>query len=956
MENFILEKCEYIADIDSTLSLYTHKKTKAKILHIANKDDNKLFNIAFHTPPKNDTGVFHIIEHSVLSGSRKYRGQDPFIALYSSSVNTFMNAMTSMDVTMYPFATRNEKDFYNLLDMYLDAVFFPLIYERKNTFLREGWHYEINSREEELKYTGVVYNEMKGLLSDRIARLSYQAFKTHYVGHPYSFNSGGEPESIPDLTYKDFLLTHKEHYHPSNSLIFLYGDMGLEKTLKHIDEEYLSKFEEKPINLEVKNLKNRKHKNKSHCYYTPSENDFSLVAIGYKIEDAPNLFNAFVLDILQEVLFSSPYSPIRLSILEKDLAKEVYAMPIKRQRNDFFILGVDVENVEDFVIEIENKLKEIVEKGIDKELLEASINLLEIEFEEANYSNSHGLFYLFKLLDFWYYGLDPFKIFNFSSIIKELREKAKTHFFEDFIAEHFVQSSFKSTSILSPRKNEAKNKEKLLKEKLNLYKTSLSEEAVDELIRENKELNACKEDPKQEKDAIPTLDLKSIDRKIWNCEYFAKKKNDFTLLHVDMFSSNMVYFDFAFDISGLENLCMLSFLTDLLAQLDTKNYSYSSLNKLIALKTGGLSFFPEVIENKKTKKIDCRIILNVKANVENVPFLFSILEEIVFNTIFEDEKKIKEILDSSIVRMESEFMMRGNAVARSRLTSYFLLSSKYANLLGGLDYLWFLQNLKRNYENKKEELKSKLKVLYKLLFRRNNLVVSITTSSSNLAIIEPCLDAFVLSLPKSEDVQSSPIKELEKLNEGITAPTDVMYVAKGYDITKFGLHYSGELLVLCNILNSRFLHNEVRAKGGAYGVSVGVLSNKSLVATSYRDPHLKNTLKVYDEMYKYIEHLSLTKKELNASIIGSVKEFYIPIFPESEAIRALRLFLSGRTNEDIMKTIDEALSTSKSSLASYAPILEGVMKANFLCVLGNEKKIKENKTIFENIVSLESQF
>ena len=224
-------------------------------------------------------------------------------------------------------------------------------------------------------------------------------------------------------------------------------------------------------------------------------------------------------------------------------------------------MGVDVENVEDFVIEIENKLKEIVKKGIDKELLEASINLLEIEFEEANYSNSHGLFYLFKLLDFWYYGLDPFKIFNFSSIIKELREKAKTHFFEDFIAEHFVQSSFKSTSILSPRKNEAKNKEKLLKGKLNLYKTSLSEEAVDELIRENKELNACKEDSKQEKDAIPTLDLKSIDRKIWNCEYVAKKKNDFTLLHVNMFSSNMVYFDFAFDISGLENLCIFNRFT-----------------------------------------------------------------------------------------------------------------------------------------------------------------------------------------------------------------------------------------------------------------------------------------------------------------------------------------------------------------------------------------------------------
>ena len=957
MENFILEKCEYVADIDSTLSLYTHKKTKTKILHIANKDDNKLFNIAFHTPAKNDTGVFHIIEHSVLSGSRKYKSQDPFIDLYSSSVNTFMNAMTTMDITMYPFATRNEKDFYNLLDMYLDAVFFPVMYERKNIFYREGWHYEINSREEELKYTGVVYNEMKGLLSDRVAKLSYQAFKTHYVNHSYSFNSGGEPASIPNLTYEDFLSTHKEHYHPSNSLIFLYGDIDIENVLKCIDEEYLSKFEEKVINFDVKKGKTKRLKNKSFDYYSTSEQmASSFVAIGYKIEELPNLFNAFVLDILQEVLFSSFYGLVRLSILEKGLAKEVYSMPIKKQRNDFFILGIDVENPNKFSIKIENTLKKIVEKGIDKELLEASINLLKIEFEEANYSNSHGLFYLFKLLDFWYYGVDPFKIFNFSSIIKELREKAKTHFFEDFINEHFIKSSFKSISILAPSENETEKEEKLLNEKLGLYKSSLTEKALDELIRENKRIKLCEEDTRKYKQTIPTLELKDIDRKIWNCEYITKKKTDFTLLHVDMFSSNMVYFDFAFDISKCEDLCMISFLTDLLAQLNTKNYSFTSLNKHIALKTGGLSFFPEVIENKKTKEIDCRIILNVKANVENIPFLFSLLQEIVFNTIFEDEKKIKEILDSIVLRMESEFMMRGNAVARSRVASYFLISSKYANLLGGLDYLWFLQDLRRNYETKKDELKSKLKALYKLLFRRNNLVVSITTSSSNLAIVEPQLEDFVLTLPKTEELQGFYIKELKKLNEGIMSSSDVMYVAKGYDITKFRAKYSGELLVLCNILNSKFLHTEVRSKGGAYGVNIGILSNKSLIATSYRDPHLKNTLKVYDEIYKYITHLNLTKKELNASIIGSVKEFYIPIFPESEAIRALRLFLSGRTNEDIMKTIDEALSTSKTNLAGYASLLEEVMKANFLCVLGNEKKIKENEKLFDNIVSLESQF
>ncbi|MGP1438129.1 MAG: insulinase family protein [Treponema sp.] len=950
MENFILEKKEYISDIDSIVSIYVHKKTNARVLHFSNKDDNKLFNISFYTPSKNDTGVFHIIEHSVLSGSRKYRTSDPFMELYSSSLNTFMNAMTTMDITMYPFSTRNTADFYNLMDMYLDAVFFPLIYEKKEIFYKEGWHYEIKKKEDELKYTGVVYNEMKGLLADRIAKLSYFAFKTHYNNHHYSFNSGGEPLFIPNLTYDEFISTHKKHYHPSNSLTFLYGDMDIEKSLKMLDE-YFSQFEKGSSQLDQEYEKDKTNKNRLVDYYSVSEDDeLSLIALGYKIEDKTNLFNAFVLDILQEVLFICPYSPIRLNILENGLAKDIYSMPIKRKRSDFFILGIDVEKEDEFILTVENGLKELVNKGIDKELLDASINLLEIEFEEANYSNSHGLFYLFKLLDFWYYGIEPFEFFNISLIIKELREKAKTNFFEEFIEKHFLQSSFKSYSFLLPEKNQIEKKEIALKEKLRLYKESLSISEIDKLIKLNETLELYSN--VKDKKVIPRLKLEDIDRKIWNCEYLIEKNKDFTLLHVDMFSSNIVYFNFAFEISNFNELCTISFLTDLLTQLNTKNYSYVDLNKEIALKTGGLSFFPEVIENKNTKKIDCRIILNVKVNVENYQALFYILHEIVFNTVFDDEKKIKEVLNTTILRMESESLMRGNVVARSRVASYFLLTSKYANLLGGLDYLWFLKDLKQNYKSKKEGLKLKLMELYKALFHRDNLVVSITTSSNNLALVKEKLNEFVESLPKREKLNESSINELKKLNEGIICNTDVMYVAKGYDITKLGYKYSGELLVLCNILNSGYLYNQVRVKGGAYGVNIGVLSNKSLIATSYRDPHLKTTLKAYNEMYKYLSNLSLTKEELDSAIIGSVKDFYIPIFPESEAIRALRLFLSGRTNENIMKTIDEALSTSKKSLIGYAPLLENLMKSDFLCVLGNEKKIKENKELFDNIVPL----
>ena len=987
VESFLIERQEKIEDIASDIIVYIHKKTNAKVLHIANADDNKLFSIAFNTPTKDNSGVFHIIEHSVLSGSRKYRSKDPFIDFYKSSLATFMNAMTLPDITMYPFSTRNEKDFFNLMDMYLDSVFFPRMYEEPEIFYKEGWHYDIDSKEDELKYNGVVYNEMRGLLSNRMANLSYFASSVHYMNHCYSFNAGGDPQEIPHLTYEAFIEAHKKYYHPSNAFVVLYGDMDIEKSLNLLDAEYFSKFERKNLYITTERLVSKK-KGKDDEYsgidklmknyllqnvsvrikgvnregeYSISKDDTeskSLLALGFKIDTDTDLMSFFVTSVLVDCLFSSPSSPVRLKVLQKQLAKDMSVQTMQRCRNDFFIYFEDIEKENKDAISslVQSVLEEISEKGIDKELLEGAIQGLEFEWKEANVANSHGLFYLFKACEYWFYGEDIFEVLNISKIIKQLRTWAEGHFFEDFIKQYFLSTGFKSYALLNPKRGKNEEDDKKTAEELKSLKKALSEEQLASIIKINDELKARieRENAEDEGKNISHLSFSDVRADIWNCYYEKEERDCTTILHVPIPTSDLLYFDFAFDINGIDatELPLISFLTDLLTQVDTKKHSYKDLNKEFALNTGGSSFFPEVIENKKTHKITLRIVWNIKALSSKIDKMFALMDEVSHLSVFENDLRIQEVLNSTILRMESGFLYRGDSVVRSRICSYLLEGSKLASLLGGFDYFHFLKDLNLNFSKRIESIKKQLAQLYEHLFRRDNLVISISSSKKDFDAISEKLDSFIKTFPKNPIKESTKIGNLCKIREGILAESDVLYVGKGYDIEKFSSKYSGKLLVLCNILNSGYLFNNIRAKGGAYGASIGVYSNRALIASSYRDPSLKETLQVYDEVSKFLEKFSVNPEQMQAFIIGSLKEFYTPIFPESEAIRALRLFLSGRENSDIVQTIEEALSTSLADIKEYATLTDKVFGENCICVFGNEQKIKENESLFEHLIRL----
>jgi len=964
---FLLERRERIEDINSDVAVYVHKKTGARVLHISNDDDNKLFSISFNTPTRDDSGVFHIIEHSVLSGSRKYKTCDVFMDSYKASLATFMNAMTTLDMTMYPFSTRNEQEFFNLIDIYLDAVFFPCLYENPDIFYKEGYHYELFSEDEMLCGNGVVYNEMKGVLSNRLSQLMYTSCKAHYKNHCYGFNSGGDPEKIMELSYQTVCEVHKKYYHPSNAFIFVYGDADIERVLCLMDEEYFSQFDRKDFNIQkelfISNIKDIDNQYKSHWhedFYPVSEDEeksASLISIGYRIDESASFMSSLILNILKDVLVLSPSSPLRLAVLEKSLAKELSSFVIARRRNDLFIMAeeVDYESKDEFILLCESVLNDVVRQGIDKDLLFGIISLLEMEWREANVGNSHGLFYLFNCLDAWCFGEDIFQVLKVKNIIKELHHMANNKFFEGFIKEHFLNAGYKSFTILSPSKMKVQEDEKKRAKQLSEYRASLCEQEIKDLIRLNKRLKEninfiYSEDEK----TIPSLHLSDIQKDIWNCHYNVEKKDGITLLRVEHCESDIVYFDFAFDISSVphDKLPVVSFLTDLLTQMDTITHAYYELSNEIAIHTGGMSFFPEVIENKHTKEISLKIIWNVKAIVCKVPQMLRIMQEIATITLFENEGRMMEILEAIILRTESEFVNRGNVLATSRVASYFLKASKYASLLGGLDYLKFLKDLKANFDERIGTFKEELIRFYHLLFCKNDLVISVSASKKNIDAIKQDVLSFANDLWLHNEGKATVLEEPMPLNEGIACESDVFYVAKGYDIEKMGCKYSGAYLVLCNILNSGFLYNNIRAKGGAYGVSIRVYSNRALIASSYRDPHLTETLSTYDEIYKYLASFDASNTEMESYIIGSLKDFYTPIFPESEAIRALRLYLSGRDNNDIMMIIDEALSTSINDINSYADIVHKIFKKKYLCVVGNAKKIRENSNLFETIVRL----
>ncbi len=962
---FLLIREEHIKEVNSIARIFEHEKTGARLLHMENDDTNKVFSIGFKTPPEDSTGVMHILEHSVLCGSRKFPTKEPFVELVKGSLNTFLNAMTFSDKTIYPIASQNEKDFFNLMDVYLDAVFYPNIYKNKEILMQEGWHYDLENKEDELTYKGVVYNEMKGAFSSPEGILMRKIQETLFPDNTYSNESGGDPKYIPDLTYQQFIDTHKKYYHPSNSYIFLYGDMNLEKCLKFINEEYLSDFNKKEIDADIKpQEKYSSIKEVEYTYSISEEDDDSektFLALNYVTGRSTDEEVYMDLSLLEYILLEAEGAPLKKALIDCEIGKDVFGSfdgGILQPVFSIIAKNTDASKKEKFKKVVYDTLNDIVKNGIDKKLIEGCINAFEFRLREADTGGyPKGLVYYMNAMDSWLYGGDPLIHIKYEHAIENVKKSLNTNHFEELIKKYILDNTHASLITLKAEKGLAQREEDELKKKLQNYKDSLSEEELNNIVEETNNLILRQSTPDSQEllETIPLLSLDDIGKEVEDLPISKTKHNDIEILHCNTFTSNIAYLNFMFygKCVSEEDIPYFSLLGNLLAKVDTKTYGYKELSNEILINTGDMYFRNQVYGNDKDEnKYYPFLEVRTKVMDDKIYKAMEIMSDIIKNSLFEDNKRIREVIRELISRIEMMLMQAGHQVAVGRVASYFSPTASYIEKIAGYDYYKFLKDIENDFDNKIETLKSKLYKLQNTIFNKNNLMVFITGEDKELNLLKENMNKVVDVLYTDELNNNEYLFNEVQKNEGLMTPANVDYVCKGYNFKKLGYDYNGSLLVLKTILGYDYLWNRVRVKGGAYGCMSIISRTGNIAFVSYRDPNLTETLNAFNEASDFIKSFDISDREMQKYIIGTISNLDIPLTPASKGEKALGMYMRGITKEDRQKERNEVLSTNVEVIKEYSKLIEDIMNKDFMCVVGDEKKIKANKDIFKNLINV----
>ena len=962
-KNFRLIDTRELSDINSTAYLFEHEKTKAKILKLSNDDENKVFSIAFKTIPQDSTGVAHIMEHSVLNGSKKYTTREPFMDLVKSSLQTFLNAMTYPDKTCYPVASRNAKDFKNLVDVYLDAVFNPIVYKKKNIFYQEGWHYEIKNVDDDIKYNGVVYNEMKGAYSSIYTIIFDELFKYLYPDTTYSYSSGGNPYNIPDLTYEKFLEFHDKYYHPSNSFIYFYGNGNIEEELDHLSE-YLDEYDYKKIDSDIAYQKPFEKVKKVQVEYNISkeENPDGKDVLVYAVNTGhvTNVRDVFVSSILNDVLFSNESAIIKEKLLAQNLCESVESVSSYGQELTMGVIAENscVDKTEIFESLIKSELESIVKNGIDKDELTSTLNKLEYDLKEAGSFHTKGVIYFLKSALSFMYTDSYYDQLQFSETLAECRKLIDTDFYEKFIEEKLLNNNFKLILSLKATCGLNLKKDNEIKEKLKKYKESLSEKELNELIELNKNLEKfqSEEDSQEQKDTIPTLELEDIDSKLEDVEIIEKKVDNYTFLNPNLFTSNIHYASFMFDLKNFsqKDYFYLSLLSDYIGLSDTKNFDYKKLYTETYLKSGGI--FTSILLNnvKDTGELNSKFVFSFKTIENTEDDCIKILEEYLFNVKFTDKNRFKNILQNLKQDYKQKILEAGNQFALTRSLASFSEKSVLVDECSGFSYYEKLCDVLSDFDDKAEMTLNKLREYYKKIVSRKNMIVTVINEKDAASkFFDKLQKSVIVNIKKDDKFSKKTPSKFFKLKEAYKTSSNVNYVVKSADLKKYGFKYDSKITVLTNILNTTFLYNEIRAKGGAYGVGMSVSLSGVVYVYSYRDPNIKHTIDIYDETYKFIENMNFDEKEMKQFIIGTVNQFNPPMTTLTKGTRAINMYLTKQTIQDYEEYLDNMLHTTVDELKEFSGLIKKAMKENHLVVVGNDSKIEEDSKLFDKVINVE---
>ncbi len=940
-----------VKEINGTIIEYEHKKTGANVIYVKTDDDNKVFMVAFKTPPVDDTGVSHIMEHSVLCGSKKYPLPDPFVELAKGSLNTFLNAMTYPDKTVYPVASRNDKDFKNLTDVYLDAVFYPLIYVDEGIFKQEGWHREGDG------ISGVVYNEMKGALSTPEAKLENLIMRSLFPDTCYKYESGGDPKAIPNLTYKMFIDFHKKYYHPSNSIIYIYGDVDINERLEYLDREYLSKYDKIEIDAKIDLQKPFTETVKTEGTYPISEGEDtknkSFLALNYLIDD--DKYKRFsekykidnkdlaqrtlilALRVLLKAIVESEAAPLRKAIIEAGLGKDVdldFELDLRQPVIGITVNGAEAADAEKFIGVVNAKLTELA-KGLNEIQIKAALNTIEFSLREADFgSTPKGLVYALTLLRTALYGGAVDSFLRYEDSLSIIKNEFNNGLFESLIDICFLSNHHIVRTVLKPAVE--------------------TEEAqtvtLPELSEESAEPSASPYTNNLE--VLPLLQLSDIKKETDKLPIKFRDLDGVRIIHSNVQTNGIIYFRMYLDALKVPQKMQLTayLLVELLGRVDTIDHNYEDLANEINLNLGGLGM--NLRAYTKAGKADSfmpKLLVATKVLTSKQKELSELLSEILTKSVFTNKKRIRELIEEEQINLELSIERAAHQIVSSRLASYQTKSGAYNNE-SWLAYNAYLKDLLQNFDKKFDELVDELYDVKDRLINRNGIIIGVTATDEVYSEFKPHLSYLLKNLPVDEYEIARYYYPNVCHKEGITSQSMVQYVGKGSNFIKLGYKYSGVMAVLETILRYEYFWKAIRVEGGAYGAFVNFSRNGQMMFESYRDPNLTRTLDVFNGTAEFIKNLNLNEREMRKYIIGTISKLDTPKTPAMKGAAAIESVIHEVSHEDRQKARDEILATKVEDIQKLSEIIDACMKEDNICVFGNEKIVNENSALFDKVI------
>ncbi|MCB2178897.1 insulinase family protein [bacterium] len=940
-----------LPELNSVGRLYRHTKTGARLLSILNDDENKVFSINFRTTPHDSTGVAHIMEHSVLNGSEKYPVKEPFVELIKGSLQTFVNALTFPDKTCYPVASQNLQDFYNLIDVYIDATLHPLI--RPHILDQEGWHYEVDEETGNLIYKGVVFNEMKGVYSDPNSLLGEMSQQSLFPDTLYSFDSGGDPVNIPDLTYEQFKHFHETYYHPSNAYIFWYGDDPEEARLEKL-AQYLDGYTALEVDSVIPLQPPFDETVHVTVPYAVSDEDDPkyYVSANWVLGDKPDPNDAMGLSILSHILLGTSASPLRKALIDSGYGEDVVGQGLSSQlRQITFSVGLkgvqpeSTAKVEDLIY---TTIADLAENGIDPQMVAASMNTVEFALRENNTGPyPRGLMLMLRAMSTWLYDGDPFEALAYEAPLEYVKLGAtEGGYFEGLLKKYFLENTHRSTVILEPDPDLNQQQDEEEAARLKAYQDSLTPEEIEKLAAHAQDMKKIQETPDSPEAlaTLPFLTLADLDKENKTIPLEVLEENGIKLLYHDLFTNGVVYFDLSFDLHAVpqELLPYLGLFASGLVKMGTEKEDYVQLSQRIGQETGGVG--PALFISNKFHAEDeiARLAVRGKSTVEKFGAMLDIMADILLTTDFDRQDRFRQILIERKARMESGLIPGGHGVVNRRLASAFSTAGWLSEQTNGLDNLFFTRKLLDEIETDWGGVVAKFNQIRDLVVNRKTLLLNVTLDAENWQKIRPQLSSWTAVFPE-KDVETAVWQPSAPAPaEGWTIPAQVNYVGKGANLYALGYQPNGAISVISKYLGTTYIWEKIRVQGGAYGgFFLFDLFSGACNFLSYRDPNLNKTLDNYDGTVNFLRNLELSESELVKSIIGTIGNMDAYQLPDAKGYASMVRYLSGYTDEMRQQIREQILAATEADFRNLADVLEKAQAMSNVVVLGSADDIAE---------------